>query len=131
MKLIVAGSRTLRPTLASIDEALAELRAMYNRTDVVEEVISGDADGPDLIGAEWGMRNDIPVYRDPVTAADYKTHGKYLGPKMRNRRMAERGDALIAFWDGKSGGTPDMVCRMVARRKNTLVVPARPPRRGS
>lgn len=129
MKLIVAGSRGLRPTFDDIDAALAVFRERFARTDDVIEVVSGEAEGPDRIGAEWALRKSIPIHRDPVTAADIKLHGKYLGPKMRNRRMAERGDAAIVFWDGKSGGSSDMVCRMVARQKDVLVVPQRPPAR--
>jgi hypothetical protein len=113
VKLVIAGSRTVSPTIEDIDAALTE-------------VICGDAAGADTCGALWARSRGIPLHHEPVTQDDYAQHGRYMGPKMRNRRMAERGDALLAFWDGTSGGTADMVTRMVARDKPVRVVPYKP-----
>lgn len=120
MKLIIAGSRTVSPTIDDIDAAFDDL--VIVRMDV-REVICGDAAGADTAGARWAQARGVLIHHEPVTQADYETHGRYLGPKMRNRRMAERGDGLIAFWDGTSRGTADMVTRMVARGKPVRVVP--------
>lgn len=111
--MVIAGSRTVSPTIEDIDAALTE-------------VICGDAAGADTCGALWARSRGIPLHHEPVTQDDYAQHGRYMGPKMRNRRMAERGDALLAFWDGTSGGTADMVTRMVARDKPVRVVPYKP-----
>jgi DNA-binding CsgD family transcriptional regulator len=46
---------------------------------------------------------------------------------MRNRRMAERAAAAVVLWDGRSGGSSDMVARMVARDKPVEVVPWKAP----
>ncbi len=133
ISLIIAGSRTVRPTLADIDAALLLLLAPHSieaiKLDDVTEVISGEAHGADTCGREWAIRNKIPVHREPITPEDM-AHGKYLGPRWRNRRMAERGTHLLAFWDGISGGTSDMVCRMVARGKPVRVIPTRKYKRG-
>lgn len=134
MKLIIAGSRTVSPTIADIDREMVTVLHRIGLTlcadrdykDAVTEVISGDANGADMAGAEWAKARGIPVHLDPVTPRDYAEHGKYLGPRRRNRRMAERGDALLAFWDGVSGGTADMVTRMLARGKPAFVVPYKP-----
>lgn len=40
--------------------------------------------------------------------ADWNKHGKAAGPIL-NAEMAEVADALIAFWDGKSRGTANMI----------------------
>lgn len=40
--------------------------------------------------------------------ADWNAHGKAAGP-IRNQQMAQEADVLIAFWDGKSRGTKDMI----------------------
>jgi hypothetical protein len=40
--------------------------------------------------------------------ADWDKHGKAAGP-IRNQQMAQEADGLIAFWDGKSRGTKDMI----------------------
>ena len=121
ISLIIAGSRTVRPTLADIDAAMDDM--LFVKADVTE-VVCGGAKGADASGREWAIRNKIPVHMDVITDADM-THGVYLGPRMRNRRMAERGTMLLAFWDGISGGTADMVCRMIARNKPTRVIPMR------
>jgi hypothetical protein len=127
ISLIIAGSRTVRPTLEDIDAAITEL---LGGPAIIDEIVCGGAKGADAAGREWALRSKIPIVSDPVTELDYKAHGAYLGPRMRNRRMAERGTHLIAFWDGISGGTSDMVCRMATRRKPILVVPMRKFRRG-
>lgn len=127
MRLVIAGSRTVSPTLAEVEAGIATLRQRYGDlvVAVIEEVISGDAAGADNAGAAWAVTNGVPVHHEPIQRDDITTHGKYLGPRMRNRRMAERGDAALLFWDGRSGGTADMCIRMVARGKPVLVVPMR------
>lgn len=145
IRLIIAGSRTVAPTIEEIDCAVLDLveRAM-NLTEVddyhgpdgargprywIAEVICGDARGADAAGARWAAARGIQVHHEPIVPDDIARHGKYAGPRMRNRRMAERGTHLLAFWDGVSAGTADMVTRMVARRKPAIVVPTRPARR--
>lgn len=143
MRLIIAGSRTVSPTIADIDRAAEDIAidvyglrpgdcAEHGWKQYVNEVISGDANGSDKAGEEWAKARGVPVFLDPVTDEDYATHGRYLAPKMRNRRMAERGTHALIFWDGTSGGSADMCTRMVARGKPVVIVPMKParPRRG-
>ena len=40
--------------------------------------------------------------------ADWKKYGKSAG-YVRNSEMAEVAESLIAFWDGKSRGTKNMI----------------------
>ena len=40
--------------------------------------------------------------------ADWHRHGRAAGP-IRNAEMAAEADALIAFWDGQSRGTANMI----------------------
>jgi hypothetical protein len=77
-----------------------------------------------LMTSGWAKHGRIPVHPEPVTDEDYQRHGK-LGPKMRNRRMAQRVDGGLAWWDGTSGGTSDMVARLVARDRPVRVIPWR------
>jgi len=124
MKLIIAGSRTVSPTPEEISNELRCMEKPENgiRIDPYEditEVVSGTADGADAAGEAWADSCRIPVRRFP---AAWAIHGKAAG-KLRNREMAEYGDALLAFWDGMSSGTCDMVTRMVARGKPVRVVP--------
>lgn len=61
--------------------------------------------GVDLLGKRYAEEKHIPVRRMP---ADWNKHGKAAGP-IRNEQMAIRADAFIAFWDGQSRGTANMI----------------------
>jgi uncharacterized phage-like protein YoqJ len=52
--------------------------------------------------------------------ADWAAHGRAAGP-IRNSYMAEHGSGLLAFWDGQSKGTADMITKMKAKGKSTRV----------
>lgn len=65
---------------------------------VYTEVVVGDCPtGLDKCVREW-----CPEAR--VFEADWEAHGKAAGP-IRNRKMVQAADLLVAFWDGKSQGT--------------------------
>jgi hypothetical protein len=68
-------------------------------------ILCGDAQGADLLGFRYASQHGMNVEHYP---ADWSKYGNSAGP-IRNRKMAERADALIAFWDGKSSGTRDMI----------------------
>lgn len=132
--LVIAGSRTLDPTVEQIDEEVAKMLGLPERTSdafraAVSEVVSGDAPGSDRAGTRWANHHGIQVHHEPTTEEDIRRWGKYMGPRIRNRRMAERGACLLAFWDAKSSGTADMVTRMVGRGKPATVVPMKSDRR--
>lgn len=137
IKLVIAGSRTVDPTVETIDAEVLKLPIDWqgylptpeNFRKVIGEVIDGDADGGDRAGRRWADARGIPVHHEPITPEDVRLWGKYVAPKMRNRRMSERGDIGLVFWDGKSNGATDFVTRMVLRRKHVEVVPTKPVRR--
>ena len=59
------------------------------------------------------IRSKIIPYIDHATnkiqvAMAWDKYGPSAGPR-RNAQMAEVADALIAFWDGKSRGTKNMI----------------------
>lgn len=49
--------------------------------------------------------HNLEIERFP---ADWKKYGKAAGP-IRNDQMAQVADMVIAFWDGKSKGTENML----------------------
>lgn len=53
--------------------------------------------------------------------ADWRTHGRAAGP-IRNSYMAEHGSGLLAFWDGESRGTADMIKKMKDKKKAVRVM---------
>jgi hypothetical protein len=81
-------------------------------------IISGTCRGADLLGEQYARENNLPVYRFP---ANWKKYGKTAG-YLRNRKMAEKADALVAFWDGKSRGTANMITLARGRQLQIRII---------
>ena len=111
MKLIIAGGR-------DFTQGYIVYKVLYGLdNDIIDEVVCGDAKGADTLGAEWAYLHSIPVKHFP---ADWDKYGKAAG-YIRNAEMAEYGDILIAFWDGKSHGTMNMIKAMKLHKKPYIV----------
>ncbi len=78
-------------------------------------VVCGKARGADLFGEQYAKERGYAVAYFP---ADWDKHGKAAG-FIRNEQMAQNADALVAFWDGRSRGTRNMI--ELARRYNLKV----------
>ena len=98
MKVIIAGSRNI-VDYEVVKEAIEESQF------TLKTVVSGGAKGVDSLGEQYAEAMNIPLH---VYKADWERHGRAAGP-IRNRKMAENADALIAIWDGKSRGTKNMI----------------------
>ena len=98
MRTIIAGSRS------TTQEQFNEGIALCTWLDEITVVISGTAQGADVLGEQWAKSHGLEIERYP---ADWAEHGRAAGP-IRNRLMAENADALIAIWDGTSRGTKNM-----------------------
>lgn len=109
MKLIIAGSRHLHPTV----EEIQYFCFYYEIT--ATEIVSGAAKGVDTAGEKFANSVNLPVIKFP---ADWKRDGRAAGP-IRNKIMAEYADALLLIWDGKSRGSRNM--REVAQRKGIRI----------
>lgn len=98
--IIVAGTRTFDdyPLLSAWIDSL---QVSYG--DIT--IISGAAPGADRLAELYAERNEVPI---KVYPADWNRHGRAAGP-LRNQQMCEVGDALLAFWDGQSRGTANMI----------------------
>lgn len=106
MKLIIAGSRTFTNYQALKEKADLML---HGQTDII--IVSGMAkEGADLLAVEYAEEKGYPL---KPFYPDWNKYGKAAGP-IRNQQMAEYADALLAFWDGKSPGTNDMICKALA-----------------
>lgn len=102
MRTIIAGSRgvdRMRDVVEAIE--FARLFAGIKPTCV----LSGTARGVDQLGERWASQNGIEIERYP---AEWDKWPRRAG-MIRNKQMAERADALIAVWDGRSPGTRDMI----------------------
>lgn len=109
-RIIIAGSRDFN-NYELLKNKLDSLLA--NKNDI--EIVSGTCNGADLLGERYGLENNYPINRFP---ADWDKFGKRAGP-LRNEQMADNTDALVAFWDGKSRGTNDMIEN--AKKRGLLV----------
>lgn len=107
MKVIIAGSRDCTD-MKILLEAINESK--FN----ISEVISGGARGADALGELWAKNNNIPL---KIFPADWSI-GKSAG-YIRNKQMAEYGNALIALWNGESKGTNHMI--EIAKKLNLVV----------
>jgi hypothetical protein len=112
VRVIIAGSRELKGTVEVIDVAVAA--SAYH----VSEVVWGGARGIDYLGKQWAELNGVPVKPFLVDPIQWDRDPKGAG-KARNIRMAEYAHALIAVWDGRSGGTAHMI--HAARARHLLV----------
>lgn len=99
MKVIIAGCREFTNY-----EFLVQSIYNLGYSDWTE-VVSGGAKGADTLGEQFANNHSIPL---KVFPADWNKFGNAAGP-IRNNQMALYADALVAFWDGKSKGTKNMI----------------------
>jgi hypothetical protein len=98
MKVIIAGGR-------DIHDYNLVLEAVKEAQFPIATVVSGGAPGIDSLGEQYAEEMNLKLN---IYQADWERHGRAAGP-IRNRKMAENADALIAIWDGKSRGTKNMI----------------------
>lgn len=105
-KIIIAGSRTFND-YELVRKAMLAIFGNFSPSQV--EIISGHcSSGADHLGEVFAKRNGIPLTLFP---ADWNKYGRAAGP-IRNKQMAEYVSSdgyLVAFWDGKSKGTKNMI----------------------
>lgn len=100
MKVIIAGTRTFN-NRKLFKRAIQQLHLATRAT----EIVSGGAKGADHLGEVFAKDFNIKL---TIFEADWALHGKSAGPR-RNKKMAEYADMLLAFWDGNSIGTLNMI----------------------
>jgi hypothetical protein len=102
-RVIVCGSRRWHDR-QRIADRLADVPP-------VATIVHGAARGADRIAHQEAQKLGLLVEPHP---ANWAEHGKAAGP-IRNEAMAAAGAVLcLAFWDGQSTGTADMMRRATA-----------------
>ena len=101
-KVIIAGCRDFADY-----ELLKEECDFYLQNQKPEDIVivSGHASGADALGEHYALERDLQL---ETYTADWKAHGRAAGP-IRNAQMASVAHALIAFCDGKSRETKNMI----------------------
>ena len=90
MKLAIVGSRTI-PSL--------DLTNYIH--DLPDVIITGGAKGVDAIAEDFARSHGVELV---VFKPDYTAHNR-KAPLIRNQRIVEAADEVMAFWDGHSKGT--------------------------
>lgn len=115
-RVIIAGGREFNDYTMlkeTVDEFLDDKFQTHN---VI--IVSGHAAGADALGERYAQERGLICEAHP---ADWVNNGRAAGP-IRNAEMAAVADALIAFWDGKSRGTADMISKARAKGLRVVVV---------
>lgn len=105
--VIVCGTRTF-DNYNLLVHVLDKLLSNKKRV----EIVSGWCRGADRLGEKYALSKGYLVKRFPVTHEDKVVNGNYAF-LLRNTTMASyayRG-SCVAFWDGESTGTYDMICK--------------------
>ena len=101
VKVIIAGSRSFNDYKLLIEE----VQSILVNPDTFWEIVSGTSKGADKLGERFAKDFNFKLSKFP---AKWNIYGKAAGP-VRNEKMAKYADILIAFWDGDSSGTKNMI----------------------
>jgi len=80
-------------------------------------IISGGARGVDSLAEQWADENDVLC---DVIKPEWEKYGKAAG-FIRNSKIVEQCDEVIAFWDGVSRGTEDTIKKAVRLGKQVTI----------
>lgn len=111
MRVAIVGTRTFKSAVLFDD-------AMKRYIEKDDMVVTGDAEGADAFAREFAasMKKDIIVFK-----ARWDEYGIRAGP-MRNQKIVDAADKMIAFWDGASKGTLDSIERAKKKGISLIVI---------
>ena len=129
IKIIIAGSRNFSNyelLKNSMDRIISKIQKQDKNKDYEIEIIEGEALGADALGRQYGFEKGYKIKAFPADWYDLSANPcvirknkrgieyNVLAGFNRNKDMAEYAkDAeksiLVAFWDGKSKGTKNMI----------------------
>lgn len=112
-RVIIAGTRTFSNYSLLAEYADKKLAEVSKKDSI--EIVSGGASGADALGERYAIERGYCIRRFD---AEWRKYGRAAGPR-RNKQMAEYADALLAYWDGKSRGTKNMI--ELAREKGLKI----------
>lgn len=126
-RVIVAGSRDF-DNYGLLESKLGHFLSNMDDKPII---VSGTAHGADQLGERYAAKHDLMTLRFP---ADWERYGRAAGV-LRNHQMAWAASHLVAFWDGRSAGTKNMIevaneGRLLVRTVSFARMPARDAARG-
>ena len=93
MTIAVVGSRNI--TVTDIGRYISD----------GEEIVSGGAVGVDACAADYAKTNGVKL---TVFLPEYERYGR-AAPIVRNKKIVDYADKIIAFWNGSSKGTLSVI----------------------
>ena len=109
-RIAIVGSRDF--------QNLALVRRLIQSLPADAVIVSGGARGVDRVAAgEAAAMGRTTV----IHVAQWDAEGRSAGFR-RNARLADDADAMVAFWDGRSRGTPHAVRIMLGMVKPVMLV---------
>ena len=114
MNIVIAGSRTFTE-YSIISRTVNMILAKWRFNKEFDILYSGCAKGVDTLAIDYAKEKGIKYKEFP---ANWEIHGNDAGP-IRNSKMIATADGLVAFWDGKSKDTKDIIGK--AERKGIKV----------
>lgn len=128
MKVIIAGGRHFKDyqfLSKKCDFYLSRIKddiEIVSGGQVTIDEKTGEKYGADYLGEEYAKERGYRIKKFP---ANWNLHGKKAGP-VRNWQMGkycnQPEDCLIAFWDGESRGTKNMIETAKELKLNTRTV---------
>lgn len=109
IKVIVAGGRDFTNYKFVQDKLDALFRNRKDDSNIT--ILSGTASGTDKLGERYAKNRKYSLKTFP---ANWKDFGRAAGP-IRNTEMVKEGTHLVAFWDGKSKGTADIISKAIKK----------------
>jgi hypothetical protein len=77
------------------------LKTELDKINNIDLIVSGGATGTDKLAERYASEHNIPI---KVFKADWNKYGKAAG-SIRNKKIINNSNYVIAFWNGKSRGT--------------------------
>lgn len=114
MRVLICGGRTF----GNRHEHIAQFDVAMRQVPADATIIHGGATGADTLAHQFAIatRRKLQVFK-----ARWDIHGRKAGP-LRNREMLKSGvDLVIAFWDGSSRGTADMIGQAREAKVNVII----------
>lgn len=71
----------------------------------ITRIISGGSSGIDSLAKRYALEENIEYME---FLPDWNTHGLAAGP-IRNKKIVDAAEYMVAFWDGKSKGTKSAI----------------------
>jgi hypothetical protein len=102
--VVVAGSRTFSD-YELMEVKLYSILARWEAEGEEITILDGGARGADSLARKYAIESG---HGSITIRADWNKYGRSAGMR-RNEVMADKADAVVAFWDGSSRGTAHMI----------------------